>query len=97
MMHRITFSPEAQEDYDRLPAGTRAAVRDAINRHLLHQPTAASKSRIKRLRGLRQPQFRLRVGDVRVFYDVLADEVQVLGIMEKRLTFAWLLQKGTPS
>jgi mRNA-degrading endonuclease RelE of RelBE toxin-antitoxin system len=97
MMHRITFSPEAKEDYDRLSAGTRAAVRDAINRHLLHQPTSTSRSRIKRLRGLRQPQYRLRVGAVRVFYDVLGGEVQVLGIMEKRQTFAWLLQKGIPS
>ena len=34
---------------------------DAIQRHLRHEPTKQSKSRIKRLRGLARPQFRLRV------------------------------------
>jgi mRNA interferase RelE/StbE len=38
--------------------------------HLRHGPTKLSKSRIKRLRGLEQPQYRLRVGETRVFYDV---------------------------
>jgi hypothetical protein len=41
-------------------------VRDTISRHLRHEPTKVSKSRIKRLRGLSQPQYRLRVGDIRV-------------------------------
>jgi len=50
-----------------LPAHVRAEVRDAIEVHLRHEPTKVSKSRIKRLRGLSQPQFRLRVGDIRVF------------------------------
>jgi prevent-host-death family protein len=45
-------------------------VRDALERHLRYEPTRVSKSRIKRLRGLSQPQYRRRVGEVRVFYDV---------------------------
>jgi len=41
-----------------------------------HEPTKASKTRIKRLRGLSRPQYRLRVGDdVRVFYDVIEEIV----------------------
>ena len=39
-------------------------------RHLRHDPRKVSRSRIKRLRGVRRPQFRLRVGEIRVFYDV---------------------------
>ena len=42
-----------------------------------------SKSRIKRLRGLSQPQNRLRVGEVRVFYDVTSEAVEVLAIVTK--------------
>jgi mRNA-degrading endonuclease RelE of RelBE toxin-antitoxin system len=97
MRYRATFSPEAKEDYSALTAGMRTAVRDAINRHLLHQPTRTTKTRIKRLRGLRQPQYRLRVDEIRVFYDVVEDEVQVLAIMEKKRTLAWLHEKGIPS
>jgi len=53
-------------------------VRTAMERHLRHQPTRISKSRIKRLRGVRRPGYRLRVGDIRVFYDVLDGVVEVV-------------------
>lgn len=69
--------------------------RKALEQHLRHQPTKTSKSRIKRLRGMKQPQYRLRVGaDVRVFYDVIDDEVQVLAIVEKSEADAWLAKWG---
>jgi prevent-host-death family protein len=42
-------------------------VKDALEIHLRHAPTKVTKSRIKRLRGMSQPQFRLRVGDIRGF------------------------------
>jgi len=71
-------------------------VRDALERHLRYEPTRVSKSRIKRLRGLSQPQYRLRVGEVRVFYDVTPEVVQVLAIVTKAEATAWLAEHGTP-
>lgn len=94
MRFRVVFAPEAHEDYRALSARARAEVRDAINRHLVCQPTQVSRSRIKRLRGTRQPQYRLRVGDVRVFYDVRDDEVDILAIVEKSRAAAWLKRTG---
>jgi mRNA-degrading endonuclease RelE of RelBE toxin-antitoxin system len=61
-----------------------------------HEPTKVSKSRIKRLRGLSQPQYRLRVGDIRVFYDVTETTVQVLAVIPKAQAQAWLEEEGTP-
>lgn len=57
------LAPEAVEHLEYLNANVGAAVHDAIEQHLRHQPTQASKSRIKRLRSLSQPQYRLRAGD----------------------------------
>lgn len=95
MRHEIILSPEALEDLDELKASVRAEVLDAIECHLRHQPQKVSKSRIKRLRGLSRPQFRLRVGDdVRVFYDVLADVVSVLAIIPKSRAATWLERYG---
>jgi len=51
---------------------------------------------IKRLRGLAQPQYRLLVGDYRVFYDIVVQEVQVLAIVPKLEAQAWLDERGTP-
>lgn len=90
MKFRITVTPEASEDYNDLTARERAEVRDAINTHLGYQPTEERKSRIKRLRELDRPQYRLRVGEIRVFYDVIGNEVVILGILEKNATGAWL-------
>ena len=94
MEYEITFAPEARDDFRRLTAHHRAAARDAINRHLRHQPTRLSKSRIKRLRAIDKPQYRLRIGDLRVFYDVHGGEVEVLGIVDKSRATEWLQKRG---
>ena len=88
--------PEAHQDIKRLPAYRRSEVKNAIERYLRYTPTAVSKSRIKRLRGLRQPQYRLRVQDVRVYYDVEQATVHVLGVVEKSDTHRWLVEVSIP-
>ena len=94
MLHEIIFSPEAVDDFRRLSAQDRSAVRDAIERHLRHQPEMLSRSRIKRLRGLRRPQYRLRVDGIRVFYDVVDQRVEILAIIPKPEAAAWLEREG---
>ena len=94
MRYGIVLAPEAVEDLERLKAHVRAAVRDAIEKHLRHQPTRTSKSRIKRLEGLSRPQYRLRVEDVRVFYDVSEYDVEVLAIVLKSEADVWLQKQG---
>jgi mRNA interferase RelE/StbE len=96
MRYEVILAPEAAGAYKALPAYRRAEVRDALERHLRHEPTRVSKSRIKRLRGLSQPQYRLRVGEVRVFYDVTREAVEVLAIVTKAEAAAWLAGHGTP-
>ena len=96
MSFDIVLTAEATEDVKVLRAHLRAEVRDAIETHLRHAPRKTSRSRIKRLRGLRQPQYRLRVGDIRVFYDVVDKTVEVLGIVSKSEADAWLTQFGSP-
>lgn len=73
---------------------SRTTVRDALEIHLRHEPTKVSKSRIKKLRGLSHPQYRLRVENLRVFYDVVGTEVHVLAVIAKSQAEEWLLQSG---
>jgi mRNA interferase RelE/StbE len=93
----IVLSPDAGGQLANLPAHTRAEVRDGIELHLRYEPTKLSKSRIKRLRGLEQPQYRLRMGETRVFYDVTETEVQVLAIVSKAQAQAWLDEQSIPT
>ncbi len=96
MRYEVILAPQAARSYGSLPASRRAEVRDALERHLRDEPTRVSKSRIKRLRGLSQPQYRLRVGEVRVFYDVTPEVVEVLAIVTKAEASSWLAEHGTP-
>jgi mRNA-degrading endonuclease RelE of RelBE toxin-antitoxin system len=94
MPYSIILAPEATEDLDDLKASLRAAVREGMETHLRHEPGKTSRSRIKRLRKLSQPQYRLRIGDVRVFYDVSEKNVEVLAIVLKSEAATWLAKHG---
>jgi mRNA-degrading endonuclease RelE of RelBE toxin-antitoxin system len=98
MPFEIVLAPEAIEDFKSFRANIRADIRTALETHLRHQPVKLSRrrSRIKRLRGLRQPQYRLRVGEIRIFYDVTDTTVQVLAIVSKLEADSWLAQFGNP-
>ena len=94
MDYEIVLAPEAADDLRALDARHRANVVAALERHLRHEPSKVSRSRIKRLRGLRRPQYRLRVDEYRVFYDVVEMTVQILAIVHKPEAERWLRQFG---
>lgn len=97
MRYEILVTDEARGDLRRFSARVRREVEDAIELHLGHEPAKVSKSRIKRLRDLVSPQYRLRIGEVRVFYDLDGRQVIVLAVVTKRDTTAWLEQFGERS
>jgi mRNA interferase RelE/StbE len=80
-----------------LPPAFHEFFEDAIALHLRNQPKRMRGSRIKRLRGLDRPQYRLRVGEVRVSCDVTEATVQVLAIIPKAEAAAWLAGEATPT
>ena len=92
MPFEIVLSQEAVDDFRVLRASLRSTIRHALETHLRYEPTKTSRSRIKRLRGLRQPQYRLRVGELRIFYDVTGATVEILAIVAKSEADVWLAQ-----
>ncbi len=96
MPFAIVLAPEAAEDLRRLTANVRATVRTALETHLRHEPEKISRSRVKRLRGLLRPQYRLRVDEVRVFYDASGTTVEILAIVAKSEAESWLALFASP-
>jgi mRNA-degrading endonuclease RelE of RelBE toxin-antitoxin system len=92
--YEIELSPGAIQEWKALTAHERATLNDAFDLYLRDEPTRVSRSRIKRLRGLRRPQYRLRVGEIRVFYDVGETSVEVLAIIGKEQAEKWLREEG---
>jgi mRNA interferase RelE/StbE len=94
MKYEILLAPEAVQDFKRLSARDRSTVKDAIEKHLRHEAQKISKSRIKRLQGMSRPQYRLRVDEIRVFYDVVEATVEILAIISKSKAIEWLEEMG---
>jgi mRNA-degrading endonuclease RelE of RelBE toxin-antitoxin system len=98
MKYDVVIAHDAQVVFNKLDARWRSRLKEAMQTHLLHNPTHESRSRIKRLRGLQRPQFRMRVDEMRVFYDVNKNphRVEVLGFVRKSDAAAWLAKYGVP-
>ena len=86
--YEIVLKPSAVSDMDALQKYDAAAIADRMEKHLGHTPDKESKSRIKRLKGIEDPDYRLRVGKYRVFYTIHETEGQVvvLSVMHKDQT-----------
>jgi mRNA-degrading endonuclease RelE of RelBE toxin-antitoxin system len=94
-MFQIVFRPEAITRLKTLKRVSAVAILDAIERHLREEPEKTSRTLIKRLRGHQDTVFRLRVGDYRVFYDVIEDRVAIAQILHKSETPAFYRKERT--
>ena len=90
-VYEVVLKHSAIADMDALRKFDATQIADVMEKHLRHDPTKESKSRIRRLRGVSSPDYRLRVGDYRVFYavDEDGDRVDVLRVMHKDQTASY--------
>jgi mRNA-degrading endonuclease RelE of RelBE toxin-antitoxin system len=92
--YSITLDPQALDDLNRIRVYDRRKIVHCIEQVLSANPTQVSRSRIKRLRDLDSPQFRLRVNGFRVFYDVYEEGVYVLRVLPKDAVQGYLKEMG---
>ncbi len=97
MPYKIVLTDTAKAHYRALDARRQTLIKDGLNNHLGHEPMKVSRSRIKRLRQVEHPEFRLRLDPYRVFYDVIGQTVVVLAIVPKQETNEWLNVYGVKS
>jgi mRNA-degrading endonuclease RelE of RelBE toxin-antitoxin system len=82
MAFRITITVEAESQLRSFSVREQRFIETAIQVRLSHQPTALTKA-VKRLRPNPLCEFQLRVGDLRVLYNVEGDEVVVVLVGHK--------------
>jgi mRNA-degrading endonuclease RelE of RelBE toxin-antitoxin system len=92
MAFEIEVTRQAESDLDTIKRFYRNQILDAMETILRQNPQRISRSRIKRLREVTSPGYRLRVGDFRVFYDVdEADRrVTILRVVSKEDAYKYL-------
>lgn len=97
MTYEIVLTDTAKAHYAGMDARSRAMVKEGMNGYLVQEPMKLSRSRIKRLREMEHPEYRLRLDPYRVFYDVIGPTVVVLAIVPKDATAEWLSAYGVRS
>jgi mRNA-degrading endonuclease RelE of RelBE toxin-antitoxin system len=88
LRYRIEYSPDAEEHLRALTIRQQRIVLDTVDRQLVLQPTAETKNR-KPMRPNPLAPWELRIGDLRVYYDVadapvLLVSVRAIGIKRRR-------------
>ncbi|MCL4299997.1 MAG: type II toxin-antitoxin system RelE/ParE family toxin [Anaerolineae bacterium] len=71
-MYRIEYSREAIDHLRNLSARERSIIFDAVDEQLLYEPTVETRNR-KLMRPNSLAIYELRVGDLRVYYDIEDD------------------------
>ena len=79
---RITITEDADDHLRSLPARDQRQIETAIQSRLIHEPTMPTRA-VKPLRSNPLAQYELRVGDLRVLYNVEGDEVVLLVVGRK--------------
>ena len=89
-MYDIEFDPDALEDLDSLRKFEQKQVLDGLENQLRHDPDVETRNR-KRLRPNEIAEWELRVGQLRVFYNVEATDlivrIEAVGIKVGNLLF----------
>jgi mRNA-degrading endonuclease RelE of RelBE toxin-antitoxin system len=91
MPFRIVYGRETEQHLNSLTARQRATVMDAVDRQLSDQPVTPTRNR-KPMRANPLASWELRVGNLRVYYDVNESEatVNILAIGIKRRERVWI-------
>lgn len=80
MPYAVEFAESVEDHFRALTARDRATVLAAIDRQLLHEPLRETRNR-KPLRPNPVAPWELRVGALRVFYEVIGAEAGVVRIL----------------
>ena len=91
MAFTIVYSPEAVDHIQALPKATQVLVVDQVDEQLTHEPTVPTRKR-KLLRPNSIAPWELRLGSVRVFYDVQEPDrlVKIAAVGIKQHNELWI-------
>ncbi|MCK6627110.1 MAG: type II toxin-antitoxin system RelE/ParE family toxin [Anaerolineae bacterium] len=76
MAFEVELGPDAWEHLQAFPAHAQSLLLDTIEQQLRYQPDNETRNR-KPLRSNTLTSWELRVGDFRIFYDIISDEATV--------------------
>jgi len=89
MPYTIVYHPRVKEDIELLDKKQRKIVAKAIENRLGNEPEKYGKP----LRGSLKGYWKLRIGDIRVIFKIIKNEVQILGIINRKLVYLTIVKR----
>lgn len=90
MPYTILYHPKVkEEDIKPLNKRQRDIIAKAIETRLVNEPAKYGKP----LRGSLKGYWKLRVGDIRVVFKIVEDEIQILGIINRKIVYEKILKR----
>ena len=89
MPYSILYHPEAERDIEVLDKKQRKIIADAIKTRLANEPEKYGKP----LRGSLKGYWKLRVGDIRVVFKIVKNEVEILGIIHRKIVYEKIVRR----
>lgn len=80
----VIFSPSSLRDIEGFETDKALQLVKDIKKYLESSPLPIGKPRIKKLTGFAPPLYRLRSGDFRAYYRIIAKEIVILAITHKK-------------
>ena len=77
MPYRIIWYPDTREHFRHLTVRQRSIIFDSVEEQLVNEPTAETRNR-KEMRPNSLASWELRIGDLRVYYDVTEEPQTVI-------------------
>ena len=79
MPYRIEYSPDSEDHLRSLTGRQRAIILNRVDRQLVHEPTVETRNR-RPMRPNPVAPWELRIGNLRVYYDVEEDPEPVVSV-----------------
>ena len=89
MPHTIVYHSKVEDDIELLDKKQKNIVARAIENRLVNEPEKYGKP----LRGSLKGYWKLRIGDIRVIFKIVKNEVQILGIINRKLAYEKILKR----
>lgn len=82
--YKAVYAPAAQRDIEALETDAAIQLARDVKTYLETAPLPFGKSRIKKITGYSPPLYRLRSGDFRAYYRIVAREVVIVAVTNKK-------------
>ena len=89
MPYAILYHPEVEEDIKLLDRKQRKTIAKAIETRLGNEPGKYGKP----LRGSLKGYWKLRVGDIRVVFKVVGNDLLILGIINRKIVYEKIFKR----